>query len=189
MKSHWGLLCGCLVQSSGLEMLRKHDFPAVKSDPQLDLLWHLRPLTKSLEDDHRPSSAPLATGFDNIVQRSSRSVSPYVLTDDKASSKTKAKRPVSASRSSELGNREWCKDSNIYNLVVLYRQGKSRNLIYTPLADLSYSNRQLLEYAPTEDYVIGCVEEGLSKQVVVLHKEKPGLSDFVGLMQEKELHQ
>ena len=89
-----------------------------------------------------------------------------------------------ASLKSTLFNEGW--HQNMTALLVLYRQGKSRNLNCSSLHNMARSNGQLRSYPNIDDYIIGSVEKGLCNKTVVLHKKSPGLSDLLCTIKDKD---
>ncbi|RXG69810.1 hypothetical protein Avbf_00839 [Armadillidium vulgare] len=172
-KAHWGLLCGCLIQNKGLHF--RHETTPFKADSKTDHLWHLRPTPQMFNID-RSSSVPPSKASPKQSIRASRSVSPYHSLGEESTLERLAKRLGYTTQHQNI--------KEDFTVIGLFRQGKSRNLIYVPLVDICNSNSQLYEYPDTEGYVIDSVEKGLCGQVVILQKEIHGLSDLLGTLQE-----
>ncbi|MPC08027.1 UPF0692 protein C19orf54 [Portunus trituberculatus] len=177
-KAHWGVVCGCLVQSSSLT------FPtaAAKLDSHVDNLWHLRPRSRAGRSRSITPCPPALSGSPMIGQRSLKALDRTGGCEGNPSS-------VSCSRVSTPMLSELRHDDEL-RLVALWRQGKSRKVVAAPLDQLCESNDQLVSYPPPAtpqelEYMVQSVQEGLAGQVVVLHKTKAALSDLVGLLQEK----
>ncbi|XP_068221698.1 mucin-2-like [Palaemon carinicauda] len=200
-KAHWGVICGCLVQSQSLNM---HMGGASKLDSRVDNLFHMRPRSRRgfapSRDGSVTPSTPLVPGSPRLGHRILRT--PEVS----ASPSDGIKTPDIMQKESSIG-RTFETDSvcssrvntpmipEIFNddirMVVLWRQGKSRNLIAAPIEKLCESNDQLFDYpSPSNEmeseFIIGSVQDGLAGQVVVLHKTKTALSDLVGILQDKQ---
>ncbi|XP_050711097.1 UPF0692 protein C19orf54-like isoform X3 [Eriocheir sinensis] len=177
-KAHWGVVCGCLIQSPALT----YPTTSAKLDSHVDQLWHLRPRSRAGRSRSVTPCTPTLPGCSRTGQRSLR-------TPDGASGREGTPFSVSCSRVNtpmlvDLRNDEELK------LVPLWRQGKSRKVVAAPLDQLCESNDQLISYpspsTPHEaEFVVESVQDGLAGQVVVLHKTKVALSDLVGLLQDK----
>ncbi|XP_064104165.1 mucin-2-like [Macrobrachium nipponense] len=202
-KAHWGIICGCLVQSPSLNM---HMGGASKLDSRVDNLFHMRPRSRRgfapSRDGSVTPSTPLVPGSPRLGHRILRTPD---ITASLSSDGTKTpdilQKESSIGRTFEGDSLSVCSSRvntpmipEIFNddirLVVLWRQGKSRNLVAAPLEKLCESNDQLFEYpSPTseieEEFIVGSVQDGLAGQVVVLHKTKTALSDLVGILQDK----
>lgn len=177
-KAHWGVVCGCLVQSSSLT------FPtaAAKLDSHVDNLWHLRPRSRAGRSRSVTPCPPALPGSPMVSQRGLKTLDRTGGCEGNHSS-------VSCSRVTTPMLSDLRHDDEL-RLVALWRQGKSRKVVAAPLDQLCESNDQLVSYPPPttpheEEYMVESVQEGLAGQVVVLHKTKAALSDLVGLLQEK----
>ncbi|XP_066937743.1 mucin-17-like isoform X2 [Macrobrachium rosenbergii] len=202
-KAHWGIICGCLVQSPSLNM---HMGGASKLDSRVDNLFHMRPRSRRgfapSRDGSVTPSTPLVPGSPRLGHRILRTPDfTASLSSDGTKTPDILQKESSVGRTFEADSLSVCSSRvntpmipEIFNddirMVVLWRQGKSRNLIAAPLEKLCESNDQLFEYpSPTSEieneFIIGSVQDGLAGQVVVLHKTKTALSDLVGILQDK----
>lgn len=206
-KAHWGVVCGCLIQSLPLNLLSARH---AKLDSHVDHLWHLRP---------RRSGYPEASRSRDTSRSRDSSVAPATPTPTLPESPALAHRalllqagmsdrPIPwretlAGRATDVDS--WSVSSSRMatpvlpnfshdeiRVVALWRQGKSRKLVISLLDKLCESNDQLLGYPPAntsqeQEFIIGSVQDGLAGQVVVLHKTKTALSDLVGILQDKKI--
>lgn len=166
-KAHWAVLCGCLIQSKS-PLLPEHRI--FKQDLKIDLLFHYRRLAKSnkIERIARSLTFPLTKAKrshnKNYFRYSFSSSCDEVFHEQELHLLSDCKLPFKDSMENK-----WHEDRT--NILLLYRQSKSRKLICAPLRDIYESNFQLKFYSTDQNYVIDSVEDGLSQQVVVIHKK------------------
>ncbi|XP_018010854.1 flocculation protein FLO11 [Hyalella azteca] len=200
-KAHWGVVSGALVQSRRFSSGVSSAAAFARPDSRIDNLWHVRRAhhSSSRSSSRAPSRAeefPIVEEVAKISTKSrrERSSSPpwRLLPSDRASRSTT---PGRSSQGYGGTNHEAALSaflsvaSEDLNVVVLWRQGKSRTLVSSTLEDLSASNAQLTEYPQAQadnsferDFVIGNVEDGLAGQVVVLNKTTQPLTDLSELL-------
>lgn len=170
-------MCGCLVQSHAFT------FPTstAKLDSHVDDLWHLRPRSRTGRSRSVTPCTPTLPTSSRIGHQSLSTL------DGASGDGTQLSANWSRVNTPMLAD---LKNDDNLKLVPLWRQGKSRKVVAALLDQLCESNDQLMSYplptTPHEaEYVVDSVQDGLAGQVVVLHKTKVGLSDLVGLLQEK----
>ena len=203
-KAHWGVICGCLVQSPSLNM---NMGGASKLDTRVDNLFHMRPRSRRgyapSRDGSVTPSTPLVPSSPRLGHRILRTPEGTgALTHDGMKTPDSSFKEGSVGRAFESDNWSVCSSRvntpmlpeflhDDIKMVVLWRQGKSRNVIAAPVEKLCESNDQLFDYpAPSNEieneFIIDSVQDGLAGQVVVLHKTKTALSDLVGILQDKQ---
>ncbi|KAK7071142.1 hypothetical protein SK128_014058, partial [Halocaridina rubra] len=201
-KAHWGIICGCLVQCPSLNMYMGG---ASKLDSRVDNLFHMRPRSRrgiaGCHDGNVTPSTPVIPGSPRLGHRLSRTPElPNLSTSDGWKTPDIIKNTMMG-RTAETDSWSVCSSrlntpvlidgtTDDMKMVVLWRQGKSRNLVASSLEKICESNDQLFEYPPPSndiesEFIIDSVQDGLAGQVVVLHKTKTALSDLVGILQDK----
>ena len=200
-KAHWGVVSGALVQSRYFAHGSTSAAAFARPDARVDWLWHVRRGYHCFSrSTSRPSSRGASrTGPGGEVARivgefkRERSVSPSArgVNDERVGrgrSMTPSRGGSSINQAALAAIRQISPDD--LSVIVLWRQGKSRQLVSATLQELNASNSQLTEYPQAEaesgfeaDFIIGDVEESLAGQVVVVNRTTQPLTALSELLE------